>query len=55
MATRTSIGPRVLIIDDDEKLTTLLTEYLAQFGFVVQAVADPETGCARSSASRRSW
>ncbi len=44
MTTRTSGGTRVLIIDDDEKLTTLLTEYLAQFGFVVQAVADPETG-----------
>ncbi len=44
MTTRTSIGTRVLIIDDDEKLTALLTEYLAQFGFMVQAVADPESG-----------
>src|SRR5262249_43268566 len=44
MTTRTVAGTRVLIIDDDERLTALLTEYLAQFGFVVQAVADPETG-----------
>jgi DNA-binding response OmpR family regulator len=41
---RTSGGPRVLIIDDDEKLNALLTEYLGQFGFSVRAVADPETG-----------
>jgi DNA-binding response OmpR family regulator len=44
MTTRTSAGTRVLIIDDDERLTALLTEYLAQFGFAVQAVADPESG-----------
>src|SRR5689334_14405829 len=44
MTTRTAAGTRVLIIDDDERLTALLTEYLAQFGFVVQAVADPESG-----------
>jgi DNA-binding response OmpR family regulator len=42
MTTRTSGGPRVLIIDDDEKLNALLTEYLGQFGFSVRAVADPE-------------
>jgi DNA-binding response OmpR family regulator len=35
---------RVLIIDDDEKLTALLTEYLSQFGFAVQALPDPESG-----------
>jgi DNA-binding response OmpR family regulator len=44
MTTRPAGGTRVLIIDDDERLTALLTEYLAQFGFVVQAVADPESG-----------
>jgi DNA-binding response OmpR family regulator len=44
MTTRTAGSTRVLIIDDDEKLTALLTEYLAQFGFVVVAVADPESG-----------
>jgi DNA-binding response OmpR family regulator len=42
--TRPSGGPRVLIIDDDEKLNALLTEYLGQFGFSVRAVADPESG-----------
>src|SRR5262245_42370754 len=35
---------RVLLIDDDEKLGALLTEYLGQFGFAVKAVADPEDG-----------
>jgi DNA-binding response OmpR family regulator len=35
---------RVLMIDDDEKLTALLTEYLSQFGFAVHALADPESG-----------
>ncbi len=44
MTTRSSGNTRVLIIDDDERLTALLTEYLAQFGFAVQAVADPESG-----------
>src|SRR5215813_9068750 len=44
MTTRPSASTRVLIIDDDERLTALLTEYLSQFGFVVQAVADPESG-----------
>jgi len=44
MTTRSTGSTRVLIIDDDERLTALLTEYLAQFGFAVQAVADPESG-----------
>jgi DNA-binding response OmpR family regulator len=35
---------RVLLIDDDEKLGALLTEYLGQFSFAVKAVADPEEG-----------
>jgi DNA-binding response OmpR family regulator len=34
----------VLIIDDDEKLNTLLTEYLGQFGFAVRTAAHPEAG-----------
>jgi len=37
-------GPRVLVIDDDEKLTELLTEYLGGFGFTVRAAAHPEEG-----------
>jgi DNA-binding response OmpR family regulator len=37
-------GPRVLIIDDDERLNALLTEYLGRFGFSVRAAALPEEG-----------
>lgn len=37
-------GPRVLMIDDDEKLTGLLAEYLARFGFAVRAAAHPDEG-----------
>src|SRR5262245_57186277 len=35
---------RVLIVDDDEKLTGLLTEYLARYGVVVRAPAHPDEG-----------
>jgi DNA-binding response OmpR family regulator len=35
---------RVLVIDDDEALNELLTEYLDRFGFAVRAVAHPEEG-----------
>jgi DNA-binding response OmpR family regulator len=35
---------RVLIIDDDEHLNALLTEYLGRFGFSVFACATPEAG-----------
>jgi DNA-binding response OmpR family regulator len=35
---------RVLLIDDDEALGALLTEFLGQFGFTVKAVAQPEEG-----------
>jgi DNA-binding response OmpR family regulator len=34
----------VLLIDDDEALGTLLTEYLGQFSFSVKAVAHPDEG-----------
>jgi DNA-binding response OmpR family regulator len=44
MTTRPATGARVLVIDDDEALNALLTEYLAQFGFVVRTVAHPEEG-----------
>ncbi len=43
-ATRSPAKTRVLIIDDDEGLGTLLTEYLGQFGFVVRAAAHPDEG-----------
>ena len=35
---------RVLLIDDDEKLGGLLTEYLDQFGFTVKAMIHPDDG-----------
>jgi DNA-binding response OmpR family regulator len=36
--------PRVLLIDDDERLNALLTTYLHRFGFRVRAVTHPEHG-----------
>jgi DNA-binding response OmpR family regulator len=41
---RPSNGARVLIIDDDERLNALLTEYLGRFGYSVRAVPDPQDG-----------
>jgi DNA-binding response OmpR family regulator len=35
---------RVLLVDDDEALGALLTEYLDPFGFAVKAVAHPDEG-----------
>jgi DNA-binding response OmpR family regulator len=35
---------RVLLIDDDEKLSGLVRQYLARFNFAVQAVAHPDEG-----------
>ena len=35
---------RVLLIDDDEALGRLLTEYLGQFGFTVKTAAHPQEG-----------
>ena len=35
---------RVLVIDDDEGLNTLLAEYLGRFGFTVTAVTHPDDG-----------
>jgi DNA-binding response OmpR family regulator len=34
----------ILIIDDDQKLNTLLIDYLAKFGFTVTAVTHPGSG-----------
>ena len=44
MTTRAASPASVLIIDDDEKLNALLTEYLGTFGFAVRAAAHPEEG-----------
>src|SRR5262245_32489656 len=38
------MSTRVLIIDDDERLNELLTQYLTQFGFTVRAVLHPDAG-----------
>jgi len=35
---------RVLLIDDDERLCSLLTEYLGRFGFAVTTATHPEDG-----------
>ena len=40
---------RILIIDDDYELCTLVSEYLAAEGFGVEAVHDGETGLQRAS------
>jgi two-component system phosphate regulon response regulator OmpR len=45
MATRPAHGAHtVLVIDDDERLNLLLTEYLGQFGFNVRTADHPEAG-----------
>jgi DNA-binding response OmpR family regulator len=44
MTARAPASPRVLIIDDDERLSALLTEYLSRFAFSVRAVAHPDAG-----------
>jgi DNA-binding response OmpR family regulator len=44
MTERDPTRTRVLIIDDDEKLTALLTEYLGGFGFAVRSAAHPNDG-----------
>src|SRR5579863_2315029 len=37
-------GTRLLIIDDDQRLNTLLTEYLGRFGFSVRTATHPDDG-----------
>src|SRR5438132_9344447 len=40
-------NPRILLIDDDEKLAKLVVEYLGKNGFDVEAVASPREGLTR--------
>ncbi len=44
MATPSGGTTRVLLIDDDEALGALLSEFLAQFGLAVRAATTPEEG-----------
>jgi len=44
MTDRAQTRTKVLILDDDEKLNALLTEYLGTFGFSVRAFGHPEDG-----------
>ncbi len=44
MSKRTTQATRVFIIDDDERLNALLTEYLGRFGFSVRSAKHPEAG-----------
>lgn len=46
------MGKTIFIIDDDEKLTELLTGYLARFGYRVESSADPLDGLARITRTR---
>jgi len=41
---------RILIVDDDFELCSLVTEYLATEGFRVESVHDGETGLKRATA-----
>lgn len=34
--------PHILVVDDDEDITTLLTQYLTRFGFIAHAAADAQ-------------
>lgn len=52
VTSRTPTGTRVLIIDDDERLNALLTEYLSRFGFSVNTVNHPDAGLRALNADR---
>lgn len=45
--------PRLLLVDDDEKLCRLLKDYLEPLGYEVEAVHDGPTGLARALEERR--
>ena len=44
MSERPATPTKLLIIDDDEKLSALLSEYLGGFGFAVRSAAHPDAG-----------
>ena len=44
MTTATGVFGKILIIDDDEKLNHLLTDYLGKMGFTVLTATLPSTG-----------
>ena len=44
MTTATGVSGKILIIDDDEKLNHLLTDYLGKMGFTVLTATLPSTG-----------
>ncbi len=50
MTATASPRTRVLLIDDDEKLNALLSEYLGRFNFSVQACVHPHAGLSRLKA-----
>ena len=44
MTSNTAVSSKILIIDDDEKLNSLLTDYLSKMGFTVLTATLPSTG-----------
>ena len=44
MTVTSTSSPSVLIIDDDEELNTLLTEFLGRYGLVVTTASHPDQG-----------
>ena len=44
MTSTTAVSRKILIIDDDEKLNRLLTDYLSKMGFTVLTATLPSTG-----------
>ena len=44
MTSTTAVSRKILIIDDDEKLNRLLTDYLSKMGFTVLTATFPSTG-----------
>ena len=44
MTSTTAVSGKILIIDDDEKLNRLLTDYLSKMGFAVLTATLPSAG-----------
>lgn len=45
------MGKRVLIVDDDAEIATMLSRALVRSGFTIEAVRDPEQVLARAAAA----